>query len=139
MGTTTYGYNVANEITTINGIAPYSFDSNGNMTASGTMTFVYNAENRLSVYFSQETNVTTGKGELLRDANPFRYCGYQYDPEMGLYYLKAMYYTPGLGRFLTNDPFISRNRYIYAANNPTNYIDINGAWAAVDMTIMKGN
>ena len=78
-----------------------------------------------------ETNVTTGSGELLRDANPFRYCGYQYDPEMGLYYLKARYYTPGLGRFLTNDPIISTNRYIYAANNPTNYIDINGAWASV--------
>ncbi len=62
----------------------------------------------------------------MKDANPFRYSGYQYDWETGLYYLKARYYSPGLGRFLTVDPLLSINGYIYVDNNPINYIDSNG-------------
>ncbi len=71
-------------------------------------------------------NIVTGSGELLKDANPFRYSGYQYDWETGLYYLKARYYSPGLGRFLTVDPVIGINRYMYAANNPVNLVDDTG-------------
>ncbi len=71
-------------------------------------------------------NIVTGSGEPLKDANPFRYSGYQYDAETGLYYLKARYYSPGLGRFLTMDPVIGVNRYAYAANNPVNLVDPNG-------------
>ncbi len=62
----------------------------------------------------------------MRDANPFRYSGYQYDWETGLYYLKARYYSPGLGRFLTMDPVIGVNRYMYADNNPVNMVDLSG-------------
>ncbi|MHB8127263.1 MAG: RHS repeat-associated core domain-containing protein [Desulfitobacteriaceae bacterium] len=32
---------------------------------------------------------------------PFRYAGYYYDEDTGLYYLKSRYYSPTLGRFLT--------------------------------------
>jgi RHS repeat-associated protein len=34
---------------------------------------------------------------------PFRYAGYYYDSETGLYYLKSRYYSPTLGRFLTRN------------------------------------
>ena len=33
-------------------------------------------------------------------ANPFRYRGYYYDTETGLYYLKSRYYDPEVGRFI---------------------------------------
>nr|WP_232515583.1 RHS repeat-associated core domain-containing protein [Aeribacillus pallidus] len=35
---------------------------------------------------------------------PYRYAGYQYDNETGLYYLIARYYHPTHGVFLSLDP-----------------------------------
>lgn len=35
----------------------------------------------------------------LANINPFRYRGYVYDSETGLYYLKSRYYDPVTGRF----------------------------------------
>lgn len=35
--------------------------------------------------------------------NPYRYAGYRWDVETGLYCLNARYYDQGLGRFLTRD------------------------------------
>ena len=35
--------------------------------------------------------------------NPFRYRGYYYDVETGLYFLKSRYYDPEVGRFLNMD------------------------------------
>ena len=43
--TTTYRYNAANELTSVNNVT-YTFDANGNMT-QGSRTYVYNAENQL--------------------------------------------------------------------------------------------
>ena len=36
--------------------------------------------------------------------NPFRYSGEYFDEETGFYYLRARYYDPSIGRFLTEDP-----------------------------------
>ena len=35
--------------------------------------------------------------------NPFRYRGYYYDEEIGLYYLQSRYYNPAVGRFINPD------------------------------------
>jgi RHS repeat-associated protein len=35
--------------------------------------------------------------------NPYRYRGYRYDAETGLYYLQSRYYNPEWGRFLNAD------------------------------------
>ncbi len=52
-----------------------------------------------------------------------------------LYSLRARYYAPGLGRFLSRDPFEGTlyggrelNRYVYAANNPVNLADPSGRY-----------
>jgi RHS repeat-associated protein len=37
-------------------------------------------------------------------ATGFGYAGYRYDAETGLYYARARYYDPRLGRFLSTDP-----------------------------------
>jgi RHS repeat-associated protein len=58
--------------------------------------------------------------------NPFLFTGRAYEPESGLYYYRARYYDPHLGRFLSPDPlrFIDGpNVYSYVLNNPTNLVD----------------
>ena len=63
------------------------------------------------------------------DKNPFRYSGEYFDKETGTYYLRARYYTPSTGRFLTEDSARDGNNwYVYCDNNPIRYVDSNGAW-----------
>lgn len=64
---------------------------------------------------------------------PFRYRGYVYDEEMGLYYLRSRYYNPNWGRFVNEDSvveagtgYISANVYMYCQNNPANRVDETG-------------
>lgn len=59
--------------------------------------------------------------------------GEQYDPNAGFYYLRARYYNPGVGRFVTVDPFegfqyypATLHDYLYCLNNSINYIDPSG-------------
>ena len=61
------------------------------------------------------------------DNNPFRYSGEYFDKETGKIYLRARYYAPGTGRFLTEDPIRDGlNWYAYAANNPIRFFDPSG-------------
>ncbi|UFJ40473.1 hypothetical protein LOK74_20960 [Brevibacillus humidisoli] len=66
-------------------------------------------------------------------SNPFQYSGEIYDEETKLYYLRARYYDPSVGRFITEDTYkgqvdnpLSLNRYTYGHNNPLRFIDPSG-------------
>ena len=49
----------------------------------------------------------------------FGYCGQQYDWETGNYYMRARYYNPGTGRFISEDPIKDgSNWYSYLGGNP---------------------
>ncbi len=72
-------------------------------------------------------------GVLTRDGTtvrqPFAYTGREWDVELGLYYYRARYYDPEVGRFLSRDPLglaAGPNPYTYVENSPTNYLDPSG-------------
>jgi len=65
--------------------------------------------------------------------NPFRYRGYVYDEETGLYYLRSRYYNPVWGRFLNADVkahskgcLLNANEFCYCRNSPLQYSDYSG-------------
>jgi len=62
--------------------------------------------------------------------NPFRYRGYVYDEETGLYYLCSRYYHPWRGRFMNVDKFIGKGLvssvFAYCNNSPGTLFDPNG-------------
>ena len=71
--------------------------------------------------------------------NPFRYRGYYYDTETGLYYLTTRYYDPEVCRFISADVYTSTgqgvlggNMWAYCLNNPIVYTDDEGTIAGVD-------
>lgn len=95
------------------------------VTSSGTQVarYSYNAWGK-----------TSGGGSgTVAALNPFRYRGYVYDTETGLYYLQSRYYNPAWGRFINADAQINTslgllgfNLYAYCLNNPTNKKDFQG-------------
>jgi RHS repeat-associated protein len=65
--------------------------------------------------------------------NNYLYRGEQYDSDLGLYYLRARYYNPATGRFMSRDPEdgvahdpASLHKYLYANGDPVNRIDPKG-------------
>jgi len=65
--------------------------------------------------------------------NPYQFTGEAWDAEVGLLYLRARYYQPEVGRFITKDPINqqpsmggSANAYAYGGNNPASWVDPRG-------------
>ncbi|CAM5223544.1 hypothetical protein UACE39S_01036 [Ureibacillus acetophenoni] len=77
---------------------------------------------------------------------PIRYAGYIYDIETKLYYLKARYYNPNNGQFISLDPVrgdlddpLTLNRYSYVSNNPVNFEDPTGTFKKPSLKDMGGS
>jgi len=75
-----------------------------------------------------ETESQTGSS-----AHPFLFAGEQYDRQLGLYYLRARYMDPEVGRFTQMDLWPGKpcepqslHDYGYAHGNPVNYVDPSG-------------
>lgn len=59
----------------------------------------------------------------------YRYTGQRYDPETGLYYYRARYYSAQIGRFMQTDPIGNKddlNLYAYVGNDPLDRTDHSG-------------
>jgi len=71
-------------------------------------------------------NLTSSTGSV---TNPFQFTARENDSETGLYYYRARYYDPSVGRFLSEDRIrfdAGINFYPYVDNNPTDLTDPNG-------------
>ncbi len=64
--------------------------------------------------------------DTLGTLQPFRYRGYVWDEETGLYYLRSRYYRPEWDRFVSADCVMQTNLYGYCSNNPISYVDPDG-------------
>ena len=82
----------------------YYYIKNGQQDIIG----LCDASGQLVVDYSYDTwgNLLKTGGSMastLGVDNPFRYRGYYYDTETGLYYLESRYYNPELGRMMSAD------------------------------------
>ena len=75
----------------------------------------------------------SGNASHIANVNPFRYRGYYYDKESGLYYVGSRYYDPQTGRFINADGYVStgqgltgNNMFAYCGNDPINRSDPSG-------------
>ena len=83
-------------------------------------------------YDSRSMLMTTAAICATREVSwwPSYYRGEQYDPDLGLYYLRARYYNPNTGRFMSRDPEdgnlfdpASLHKYLYANGDPVDGVD----------------
>jgi len=99
----------------------------------GSVTSLSNATGSLAqTYTFDSFGKQTASGGSL--TNPFQYTAREFDPETSLYYYRARYYDPNVGRFLSEDPlqFVAGiNFYPYALNAPVNLRDPSGKNAGV--------
>ena len=82
----------------------------------------------LTYLYDSFGNLTASTGSI---SNPFLYTGREFDAETGLYFYRARYYNPSIGRFISEDPirFVGGIKsYYYCLNNPVNLLDPLGLW-----------
>ncbi len=110
--TTTYTYNNVNKMLTA-GSDSYIYDDNGNTLTGGGRSYVWDQQNRMKQ--------VTKNGVTRTDV------GSAGNEESGLIYMRARYYEPGTGRFVSEDPGLEgTNWYAYVMDNPTNAVDPTG-------------
>ncbi len=111
----------------------YGYDGGGNVrqltNSAGTVTDTYE--------YDAFGNALQTSGST---PNVYLYRGEQYDPDLGLYYLRARYYNPLTGRFMSRDPLDPQlgdsngiptdpaylHKYLYANGDPINRLDPSG-------------
>ncbi|MBW7476076.1 DUF3238 domain-containing protein [Paenibacillus oenotherae] len=78
--------------------------------------------------------------------NPFRYSGELWDSTTKLQYLRARWYNPSDGRFVSEDTYegqidnpLSLNLYTYVSNNPLIFTDPSGHMQESDVKYKKSN
>nr|WP_279279298.1 RHS repeat-associated core domain-containing protein [Sporotomaculum syntrophicum] len=104
--------------------------------------YLYNGHGDVTRVIDQNGNIVNSYtydewGNILSQQEqvpqPLKYAGEYYDDESGLYYLRARYYDPTVGRFISRDSNegsitnpLSLNLYVYCYSNPLNYLDPTG-------------
>jgi len=104
-------------------------DHNGNWSFTapdhlGSVRAVYD-ESLNEDYFTRYAPYGDPFGSVGSNPTPFNFTGEPADSN-GLVHLRARYYHPGLGNFISLDPLETANRYGYVDENPINFMDPSG-------------
>jgi RHS repeat-associated protein len=126
-----YGQGLLAMATPANQVYCYHFNATGSTVAVSD-----SGGSIVSSYAYDAFGNITGQQEAAGLTQPFKYVG-QYgvmsEPN-GFYYMRARYYDPKVGRFISEDPIGfdagDVNLYAYVGNNPVMSIDPNGLWDA---------
>jgi RHS repeat-associated protein len=91
----------------------------------GSVTSLSNASGALAQTYTYDSfgNQTASSGSL---TNSFRFIGRELDSESMLYFMRARYFDPASGRFLSEDPIMflgGHDFYVYVNNAPVTFID----------------
>lgn len=124
-----YGNYIDEILTMARGGQPYYYHQNslGSVAAVTDKTGAvverheYDAYGKVTIYDNSYTQLPSSA-----IGNPYMFTGREYDQETGLYYYRARYYSPTLGRFLQRDPLgyvDGMHLYEYVKNNGVNRID----------------
>jgi RHS repeat-associated protein len=103
----------------------YHFDATGHTVALSD-----SARNLVNKYAYTPFGIIAGEMEAM--PQPFKYAGQHgvMSEPNSLYYMRARYYDPEVGRFISEDPMGfdggSLNLYAYVGNNPVMFIDPSG-------------
>lgn len=101
------------------------------LDSAGTqgVTYKYNS-------WGKPLSVSDTTAEKIGSRNPFRYRGYCWDEEIGLYYVMSRYYDSEIGSFVNADSvgmlkleqgsIQQYNLYVYCLYNPVANVDIEG-------------
>jgi len=106
--TYTYTYDTAGNITSKK---TYAYTAGTLGSVQSTKTYTYSNSNwgdQLTAYNGAAITYDAN-GNPLTYNNGFKYRGYYYDTETGLYYLNSRYYDPAVGRFINPDIYINAN------------------------------
>ena len=129
--------------------ADYYYIRNGLMTITGLI----DANGTAVVNYRYDswgilTGITGSMAGTLGKDNPYRFKGYYYDEETGMYYLKSRYYQPEICRFISADSYavltqspmalVDTNLYNYCDNNPVYREDENGQFWNVVIPALIG-
>lgn len=110
-------------------------DKNGNLVVQ----YAYNA-------WGKPESTTGTLATTIGEYNPFRYKGYHFDSDTGMYYCRTRYYVPDWCRWLCGDDFYfiktddlkSTNLFAYCQNDPINKQDESGCFAWLIAIILIG-
>ncbi|MBA3534133.1 MAG: RHS repeat-associated core domain-containing protein, partial [Ardenticatenales bacterium] len=115
----------------------YGYDGHGSVrmltTESGRATDQYT--------YDAFGNLISSSGNT---PNAHLYAGERYEANSGSYFLRARYYNPISGRFLSMDPYpgdfsnpLTLHKYLYVHGDPVNNLDPSGLYALSDYTVTK--
>lgn len=143
-GATTFSWNMAEGVPLVIQDGTTSFISGPNglpleqISGSGQASFFHQDQLGSTRMLSDATGVVVASYDYDPYGNPtsktgtgttpLQFAGEYRDAETGLYYLRARYYHPQTGQFLSRDPIETQTRkpYSYAASSPLNFIDPTG-------------